>query len=409
MSKLELNDIKEQLKVQSETFTSQMQASHDNLMKAIQASSDNLNQSLGIKIATENQIIVSNLSHQMSEIKSRQDQESLARQDIETKVTGLQAQYGNVSDQLDRLATQPPVVDHAELARLLLPQVTADLSGQLKTHNHQAKATYFQSLVNEIKEHETGMMIYGFKPTVGTDLVTDIRTNLIENEMGLQIDQLKAVKVGVAKLNEAQPIRITFTNAETRNAVLGKGKKVPKGVRIEKCLPRKYRQKNKEFVDYGWQLKQVRDDVKTRTVFRGHLLVLEMKKLDQNEQKYDWIIMKEFYPEPEVPTDKGEVGRTRAGLTATKPLEEAEKNVVILSNLSINADKGPTETYFRNVYLTGGDDQKVIQVNTNKIDQKILIVTLTDRQACLDFAPKYRTIKFNNSEPRISVLLGGKD
>ena len=159
MSKLELNDIKEQLKVQSETFTSQMQASHDNLMKAIQASSDNLNQSLGIKIATENQIIVSNLSHQMSEIKSRQDQESLARQDIETKVTGLQAQYGNVSDQLDRLATQPPVVDHAELARLLLPQVTADLSGQLKTHNHQAKATYFQSLVNEIKEHETGMMI----------------------------------------------------------------------------------------------------------------------------------------------------------------------------------------------------------------------------------------------------------
>ena len=164
----------------------------------------------------------------MSEIKSRQDQESLARQDLETKVNGLQAQYGNVSDQLDRLATQPPVVDHAELARLLLPQVTADLSGQLKTHNHQAKATYFQSLVNKIKEHETGMKIYGFKPTGGTDLVTDIRTNLIENEMGLQIDQLKAVKVGVAKLNEAQPIRITFANAETRNAVLGKGKKYQK-------------------------------------------------------------------------------------------------------------------------------------------------------------------------------------
>ena len=313
-----------------------------------------------------------------------------------------------MSEQLDRLANQPPAVDHDELARLLLPQVTAKLSGQLKANNHQAKATYFQSLVNEIKEHETGMMIYGFKPTVGIDLVSDIRTNLIEKEMGLQVDQFKAIKVGVAKLNETHPIRITFANAENRNAVLGQGKKAPKGVRIEKCLPRKYRQKNKEFVDYGWQLKQVRD-VKTRTVFRGHLLVLEMKKLDQGEQKYDWIIMKEFYPEPEVPTDKGEVSRSRVGLTATKPLEDAEKNVVILSNLTITADKDPTETYFRDVYLTKGDDKKVVNVNTNKIGQKILIVTLIDRQACLDFATKYRTIKFNDSEPRISVLLGGKD
>ena len=149
--------------------------------------------------------------------------------------------------------------------------------------------------------------------------------------------------------------------------------------------------------------------MKTRTVFRGHLLVLEMKKLDQGEQKYDWIIMKEFYPEPEVPTDKGEVTRSRVGLTATKPLEDAEKNVVILSNLTITADKDPTESYFRDVYLTKGDDKKVVNVNTNKIGQKILIVTLIDRQACLDFATKYRTIKFNDSEPRISVLLGGKE
>ena len=125
-------------------------------------------------------------------------------------------------------------------------------------------------------------------------------------------------------------------------------------------------------------------NVKTRTVFKAHNLVLEMKDLDEGEQKSDWMIMKEFYPEPETPTDKGETNRTRVGFKATKPLEEKK-------------------------YLTNGDDTKVLQVNTDKIEKKLLIVTLTDRKTCFDFATKYKTVKFNDSEPRISVLLGGKD
>ena len=417
MSKIEVQEIKEELKqhaedtrkdmkVQSDTFQQHMKEQHESLMKAMQTNSENLAQTLGLKIATENQALLSNMSHQISEIKTRQDHETLSRKELETKVTVLQAQYGDVSDKLDRVLAQP-AADPAVVAQQLLPQVTADLSGQIKSHNNQVKSTYFQSLVNEIKQHETSMMIYGYKPDGGPDLATEIKDKIFQTQMGLEIDNIKAIKVGVAEVGKPQPIRVTFTSAEIRNTVLGKGSKLPKGgTRIEKCLPRRYRQKNKEFVDYGWQLKMIRN-VKTRTVFKAHNLVLEMKDLDEGEQKSDWMIMKEFYPEPETPTDKGETNRTRVGFKATKPLEE--KNIVIFSNLTINNDKETTKTYFKDKYLTNGDDTKVLQVNTDKIEKKLLIVTLTDRKTCFDFATKYKTVKFNDSEPRISVLLGGKD
>ena len=415
MSKLELTEIREQIKEQgvnisqqmkeqSSDFRQQMKEQHENLMKAITTVNDNL----GLKIATENQLLVSNLSQQISEVKTRQDTEMTARQNLEHKVTGLQDQYTEVNDKLDRVAAQQ--VDPAEVARLLRSQVTADLSSQIKTHNAQVKSTYFQSLVNEIKQHETGMMIYGYKPDGGPDLVNEISNKLFKAHMNLQIDNFKAIMVGVADGDKAKPIRVTFNSVETRNTVLGKGgslPKGPKGIRIEKCMPRRYRQKNRDFVDYGWQLKQIRN-VKTRTVFKAHKLVLEMRDLDEGGLKYDWTIVKEYFPEPESPTDKGEASRTRVGLTATKPLQEADKNVIIFTNLVIKDDKDTTVDYFRRRYLTNGDDKKVVQVDGNKLDKKMLVVTLTDRQACFDFDKKYRAIKFNDSEPRISVLLGGK-
>ena len=138
------------------------------------------------------------------------------------------------------------------------------------------------------------------------------------------------------------------------------------------------------------------------------MLILEMKDLDHDNLKHDWIIVKEFFPPQEVPTDKSEVNHIRAGLTATKPLKKEDKNVVIFSNLTIKADEDGTKSYFVKNYLTNSDDKKVIS-SVLQMDKKILIVTLTDRQACKDFAAKYVTIPFNEINPRVSALLGGEE
>ena len=397
MSKLELKQMTEQMKEQSELMKEQM--------KAIQNLTEGQS-GLKMKIVTECQFIASSLTKEVTEIKTRQDEETAARLILEQKVTELQTQYGSVSAKLDNLVVKQ--TDPTEVARVLLPQVTQDLSGQMKLHTDQVRKTYYQSLVTEIKQHETGLMIYGFKPDGSPDLAKDISTNLFNNKMGLDINNFKAIKVGAAKDGEPQPIRVNFSAVEIRNSVLSKGSSLPKGTKIEKCMPRRYRQKNREFVDYGWQVKQVRENVKTRVVFKGHLLVLEMRKLNDGDLKYDWTIVKEFCPEPETPTDKAEAHRTRVGLSVTQPLLAAEKNVVILSNLVIKEEQD-IMAYFKTEFVQPVDQHLVSQVNAEKITKQMLIVTLPDRQACQDFCTKYKTIKFNGSEPRMSVLLGGTD
>ena len=130
---------------------------------------------------------------------------------------------------------------------------------------------------------------------------------------------------------------------------------------------------------------------------------------EDGKPKGDWMEMKEFYPPPEMPGDTREVTRSRLGLTGTtKPLTPEEQNVVIFSNLVFKTDKPKSENYFVKEYLTEGDDQKVTKVQCN-IEKKVMVVSLVDMQACKDFASKYTTIPFNESNPKVAIMLGGKN
>ena len=124
----------------------------------------------------------------------------------------------------------------------------------------------------------------------------------------------KAERFGSAVGDRAQPIRISFNSVEARNRVLGQAFKLPRALTIEKCMPKRYRPVNKEFRRLGWELKQVDKASVTRTVFKGNKLVLETKQKDEEDIKYDWSIVKEYYPEPQSPTDREEIRHNREGL-----------------------------------------------------------------------------------------------
>ena len=95
-------------------------------------------------------------------------------------------------------------------------------------------------------------------------------------------------------------------------------------------MPRRYRNKNREFKSYAWQLKQVDKSLVTRIIFKGHKLTLEMKQKDLEETKYDWTIVREYSPEPESPTPKSDTSRIRTGLIPSKTIEMVDKNYVSL-------------------------------------------------------------------------------
>ena len=277
----------------------------------------------------------------------------------------------------------------------------------MKSKDTHINATYYQSLVNDIKNHEKDLMIFGFKSDGSPNLVAEIKNKLFKDKLEFEVDNFKAVQVGTEIGGKPKPIRVSLPTAEIRNALCKQAFKLPKGqgITIEKCLPQRYRQQNREFRQYGWQLREAAN-VQTRIVFKGHKLVLEMKEKDEGEIRYDWTIAKEYFPQPVSPTDRTEADRNRQGLKASKTIEQINKNKIIISNLKVTGDKEATKDYFEKEFLEPQDNLKVVEINADKVvDKKILIVTLSSKQDCDYFKETYEKKEFNKVKPRISVML----
>ena len=332
------------------------------------------------------------LTSQITDIRERQDDEVKARIDLGNKV----------QEQIAELKEKTEVVE-----KTLDEKIEAAVARHMKSKDTHINATYYQSLVNNIKNHEKDLMIFGIKSDGSPDLVSEIKNKLFKDKLEFELDNFKAVQVGTDIGGKPKPIRVSLPTAEIRNALCKQAFKLPKGqgITIEKCLPQRYRQQNREFRQYGWQLREAAN-VQTRIVFKGHKLVLEMKEKDEGEIRYDWTIAKEYFPQPVSPTDRTEADHNRQGLKASKTIEQINKNKIIISNLKVTGDKETTKDYFEKEFLEPQDNLKIIEINADKVvDKKILIVTLSSKQDCDYFKETYEKKEFNKVKPRISVML----
>ena len=350
-------------------------------------------------------------SGQITDLQNKQNSETMARQALQTEVTTLQEKVSELSNQVGSSA----LPDTQSVVEAILPLVTEALSdlingqtAEVKAYNAQAKAT----LVNEIKSYEKDLMLYGFKEENDVELYVDIKTRIFENIFDLCIDDFRAMKIGIARGDRPVPIRLTFQSVEDKNNVLGNAFKLPRGISIEKCMPRRYRNKNREFRRYGWELKQADETLITRTVFKGHRLVLEMKQKDEEGKKYDWTIAKEYYPEPQSPTehasgDQAEAKRSREGLFPSKTLEMINKNFIFFSDLTVKENKETTVKYLQEVYLNQEDKTKIVEISVDQIMEKHFVkMKLSKREYCQELKKKYEKQPFNGGLPKVTVLLG---
>ena len=312
---------------------------------------------------------VDQLSSKITDLQDKQEKETQNRQQLQTKVEGLEAEVKELREKLSQAASSS--ASAPDIVNAILPLVTESLSekinsntAEVKAYNAQAKATYFQSLANEIKSLEKEVMLYGFRADGNQDLAQEILNKVFNDILELNNILFKANHVGIARGDRPQPIRISFASTEGRNAALSKAFKLPKSMTFERCMPSRYRNKNKEFRRYGWEIKQVDKSVTTRTIFKGHKLVLEMKQKDEDDNRFDWTIVKEYYPEPESPTAQNEVAKNRIGLKPSKTLEMIDRNYIFLSDLWKKESKEATLKYFTEVFVAEEDRPKVLEVDS---------------------------------------------
>jgi hypothetical protein len=334
----------------------------------------------------------------IDDIKNKQKLETAERVDLAKHVDLLTDKLIALTAKVDQI--EQPNEDN--LIEKMMPKVSQKFSKEILT-NH------FQSLANDIRQTETGIMLFGYKPDGGSDdLMTEIKQKVLIEKMKLSLDigNFRVEKIGRGGPGKNAPIKMTFSSFSLRNEILKSGNQLPKPLKIEKCLPPAYRNKNKELLHKGWQLKLAkRFTIKTRVILVGHLLVLQVKNVDDLDSKYDWVNQIEWFPPKSDPTAKPEPKKPRAGLTPTVLISEAELNYVIFSDLTTDStdDKSKMIPYMMTTYL---DDRHKAQVGetVNQTEENRILIKVASKVIANEWKDTYLNKPFNGKNPTIELI-----
>jgi hypothetical protein len=333
----------------------------------------NLEENLGEKLE--------NVKIEMQEIKAKQETESNERVKLGKEVDDLREQLQILTTRLDSAPPPPQPPDMKELAQHVIPLVVK---------SKEFKSSHIQNLNAELRKEENSFMLYGYKPDAGTDLVTQIKTKVLTDQLKIdfEVGNFTVEKIGRANPGKQAPLKVSFSSFNLRNQILRFGSNLSKDLKMEKCLPREYRAQNKEYLHLSWQMKKaIKDTIKTRVILVGHILCLQVNKLDHDDTKYEWVMQKEFFPPQPNPTDKTETKKPRPGFTPTAQLTENEQAILFFSTLV----PGEDETV---PIMTPTGTSSLIDSVDKKGKHKIF-VKLPNKELCLDWHNLYQQKPFN--------------
>ena len=171
--------------------------------------------------------------------------------------------------------------------------------------NNSSETAWKASLAKDVFVHEHGLVVHGIK-LEGTDDKTraEFFSKFLKTEMKVPDDTIVKIRIKeVTRLgaeNEAKPppILVKFGHPTERNSILPFSKNLKRGISIDKFVPKMYLQKHKDFKRHAWKLKSL-FNIQSQVVFDAHNLVVRYKKKDDGTNKYNWVIAKEYHPQPE--------------------------------------------------------------------------------------------------------------
>lgn len=320
-------------------------------------------------------------------LKENLETEKAKRVELEKSMDALTLKV----DELEKKIDGKKVPEMPEIVEEILPKVKENLSEQFE-------GAYISELAQEMRKHEKVVVIFGFKGGEGEKLGTEVK-DLFKNSLGVEVESLVAQKMGAAKEGKDPPIRVEFQTFIDRNNVLKHSKNMPEGIRIVKSLPQKYRDKNTELLNLGWQLR-VTKNVITRVIPNGHLLTLQMKKPDEGNLKFEWTIVKEWYPKR---GEGGSEARRGGGGSSvglpTQPLTQEDKNKVIIADLPEMSEVDRKNKF--ELFLEKGDKKNISDLF---FTDKHIILSFKQKDKSLDFLRKYKGKAFDGKKVKISGI-----
>ena len=220
----------------------------------------------------------------------RTTQEKASEEDKKEK-DAFKEQFKNIESRLDKLETSRVV--------------NSDNPPSPSFINTSSDTAWKASLAKDVFSHDHGLVVHGFKLEGSDDKArADSIKNFFLNEMKVPDDVLKKTRIkevtrlGPENNSKPPPTLVKFGHPTERNLILPFSKNLKRGLNLDKFVPKMYLQKHKDFKRHAWKLKSV-FNLQAQVIFDAHNLVVRYKKKDDGTNKYNWVIAKEFHPQPE--------------------------------------------------------------------------------------------------------------
>ena len=268
--------------------------------------------------------------------------------------------------------------------------------------------TWKANLAREVFEHEHGVIVHGVRFDCSSEnSKLEAVKKFLKESLKASEDLIRKVRVkevvrlgGDNGVGKPPPILIKFGHPTERNQVLPLSVNLPRGIDMDKNIPKKYLKKHKEFKRIAWKLKTVHG-VQTQVIFDEYNLILRYKKKDEGVSKFNYITEKEWFPKPgEIESSKtkgvaNDPNKLDTPAIDTSSLAECHKTIIVTGLPdSINHANASTELF--QTYFESKDHSNLV-----KIDYKskgTVVILCNSWNSCNILAKTYGGVKFQNKD-----------
>ena len=265
-------------------------------------------------------------------------------------------------------------------------------------------STWKANLAKDIFEHEHGLILHGIRLVGETDETKKtFICNFFRNELKASDDLIRKTKIKeVIRLGsdtgsgKPPPILVKLGHPTERNQLLPLSANLKQGVTMDKNIPKMYQKSHKEFKRLCWKLKLLHN-VQAQVIFEGYKLILRYKKKDEGVTKFNWVVEKEFYPQPSDLQSSLSSSSTKDPNKHDTPMVDriSASKTIIVTGVPNEVTRDTVLTDFTN-YFKDLDQANITDIQFKSKGTALIICK--DWTACKQIASTYETVKMMDKE-----------
>ena len=217
----------------------------------------------------------------------------------------------------------------------------------------------------------------------------------------------ETIRLGKSDAAKPSPLSVRFAHPTQRNSVLPFSKNLSSSsnIKIDKSIPKAYRETYKRFKKEAYKLKTVQG-YQTQVVFDQHKLILRYKIKDDESSEYNYTIREEWNgPPPGAPlpiasTSQGQTnGKLPTPIIDTSSNSEACRTVIMTKVVSNGSALETTEKLRQHFSHMMADI-----VSIAHRFQGTYVVVCKDWNTCKSLVENYKSTKFNDKTPEFLLF-----